>query len=233
MKAMNSDRDQLFDAMLKYACKDMIESISEEYPSIEELEAYSPSLELDKRIHETIKKEKRKQASNRTWGYIKSAAKRISMVAGILVICSSFAAFTIPPLREAILGFIVEKAGENYSLSLKTEENKDNVPSQIYRYIPEGFNVVDITESDTALMILCDNSAGETIRIQRHSGQGDLVVDGEDNDLTKITIAGHEAYVSYKNGLTTIFTHDDQYLYIISSEIDKDKLIELVNLILK
>lgn len=238
---MKEFKEELFELMLKHASKELVDEMVAKYPSPEELKnQYDFSPEFKKRIEEILESEKKREKQNRLKNIgnkLVNTGNRIAIVVCIIVATFSVVAFTVPSIRVALMNFIIEKNEEYISFDLQGQGgNHSNEPADILLdiipYVPEGFEIENTIENESALFITYTNN-NMFIRFERFAGAVDMTIDGEDIIFETIIIRGEEVYTSFKNGMSTIIFNDENYVYKISSEIHMDELEKMAESILK
>jgi len=238
---MKKFKEELFELMLKHASKELVDEMVAEYPSPEELKGkYDFSPEFEKRIEEIIKseenREKKKKLKN-TSKKLLNTGKRIAIAICIITATLSVVAFTVPPIRVALLNFCIERNEEYISFDLQEQgeehiEKTDDDLSNIISYIPEGFETENITENGNTLIVTLVND-DVFIRFTRYTSAASIAVDGEDSNYKTIMIGDNEVYTFSKNNVNTIIFKDENFGYLLSSEISMEELLKIAKSMLE
>ena len=238
---MKEYKGELFELMLKHASKELLDEMITKYPSPEELkDKYEFSSKFKKWIDEIIENE-RKRLKHKKFKNIKNKfmniGKRIAIAMYIIIATFSVVAFTVPSIRVALLNFYIERHDEYISFDLQGQGEEynnelDDNQSDIILYIPEGFEIKNTIENETALFITYKNN-NILIHFERYVGKVSITLDGEDSNFEIVIIGNKEIYTSSKNGMNTIIFNDADFGYKLSSDISMEELKKMVESILK
>ena len=229
MKKLN---DKIFDLMLEEASQQYVEQIAAGYPSAEELKGrYTFSPEFENWVEGVIQSEEKRLKRigyKKVWKRIWRASQKISVALCMLFATFFLVAFTVPPIRSALLNFVTERHEDYVEVDLKDQDSeKDEMIANININMPEEFNIINVIDSKTMLIVTYENSAGETLQLERYLGTAGMIVDSEKSGFDSIMIREKEGYISSRNGKNTILFHDSEYGYTIMSEIDQDRLVTI------
>ena len=229
MKELN---EKIFDLMLEEASKLYVENLVAEYPSPEELEGkYTFSPKFEAWIEGIIKSERRRlkrKAFKRTLNIVLNIGQKAATIMCCAFALSLLLAFTVPPIRVAILNFVTETNEDYIEMDLKTKEETNGIIGNIDIDMPKDFEIIDIDKTDALLSITYQNNEGATIFLERYIGTAGTIIDSENSGFKKIAIGEEDGYILLKNDKTTVICHDEDYGYtIISSDISHEELIEI------
>lgn len=236
MIVTNKSSERLFDLMLKQATGKFVDEMVDKYPDSKEMQGkYEFSPEFEKKIQKIIDSERRRvkhsSFKNASYKFLKTG-KRIAIAICIIIATFSLVAFTIQPIRVALMNFYIERHDEYISFDLQEQgEENDKAPdvnlSVIITYVPAGYEIFNIVDNESALSITYSNS-NQFIHFERYSGSAKITLDGEGVEFKKIMIGGKEGYISSKNEMNTVIINDEYYGYKLSSEISMDELVKMM-----
>lgn len=238
---MKEFKEKLFDLMLEYSSKELVDEIVGKYPDSKELQGkYIFSPEFEKKIEEIIESERKHTAHNKfknTRTKFISIGKKIAIAIVIIIATFSVVAFTVPPIRIALLNYYIEKHDKYISFDLHEQGEEynnemDDNQLDIIPYMPEGFEIENIIDNESSLFITYKNN-NMLIHFERYAGEVSITLDGEDSKFEIIMIENKEVYTSSKNGMNTIIFNDKNYGYTLSSEIRIEELKKMAESILK
>lgn len=235
---MNRNNEELLDAMIKNASKQIIDEIADSYPSPEELECkHTFSPEFRTWVDGRIKQERIRERKNKRviwWKQFRTVSIHVATALCVLFAGFLLAAFTVPPIRIAVMNFLVQHNEVHTDMDIPQKDEDFYGDSRyVIPYIPEGYEVTNTVENDIALFITFSNKAGKSIWFERHVGAVGLTIDREDIHEEIVTIGNRDAYYFYKNGIYTIVITDENFGYKITSDTDEiDELILMAQYIL-
>lgn len=233
------------DSFLTYIGKGAEDSMLSEF---DEWEKKNPNINVPKdtelkilaMTNEFQKKYNKKvmQKSIRRFG--KVACLALIIIATVFTI----AVVSVDALRIRVFDFLLQDEGEYRvvdSIETSTEDShiKELVPddwkSFFYpSYLPDGYKLVE-TEGvvnseglENIKIIFFQNEGQDLITFsQELMDNNQLLVDNEDVDSSKILINGDNAFLTSKNGFTTIIWNHNQYQFMISGSLDHETLIKI------
>lgn len=103
------------------------------------------------------------------------------------------------------------------------DDNIEGAPS----YIPEEYEIQEITNSETKLRISYINEIEKIILYTRYIGEVSLTVDNEDTNFDKITISSYEGYINNKNNEVTLIFHVGKFTYKIILHANEEETIKM------
>lgn len=235
---MKNYYEELFELRIKYASKEILDEMVKEYPTPEELHGkYSYSSTHVNWAQDIIKNEKQKVQSAKDKKKLKihRVGVRVATVFCIVMATATCVAFTVPPIRMALSNFLLEEKETYYDLELqeKNENRQFDIPAYIEEYIPKGFEVTDVFESQSMLIVTFENDANDMIRLERLVGTAGITLDAEDSNYEDIMIGKNKGHSITKNGETVIVFNSDEYGYILSSTLTRSELIKIARKILR
>ena len=237
---MKEFKESLFDLVLTYASKELVDEIVSKYPEPEEVRGrYEFSPEFEKWAEDLIRKEKKRSHNKKhksAWNMVLIIIKRAAVAICIMFSVSSLMAFAIPSIRISLANYFIEQNEKFISMELQEdnkEKNSDLNYSDVIPYLPEGFVIAKEIDNDNLLVIQYMNDKNETIQFERYTGTASLTLDNEESGFEQTMINNNICYISVKNGSNTIVFNNENYGYMISSEINMDELKKMAESILK
>lgn len=209
---------------LRAATKEYAKDFYASLPETAECDhAFSPIFE--KKMRHLCYKAKYKPA----YTFLKRMA--CAMVAIILCASAFFALNT--EARASLIGWVTEKYNSYIRYSFSGKDNASNFSSYDFADIPEGYVLLERTETSSGTTILYINDDGRIIDLsyEYNVKSNAFFFKVEDHIHTNETVDGitMDIYISnnpkYNN--TIIWSVDDDVLFILSANFDKDDLIKL------
>ena len=239
---MKEYKESLFDLMLTYASKELVDEIVDKYPDPEELKGkYEFSPEFEKWAEDLMRKEKKRtriRKHKNSWQIALIIVKKGAVTISISFALFALMAFAVPSIRVTLANYFIQQNEKHIGMELQdsSEEIQDNDPTStnyVIPYLPKGFEITEEVDTDNLLVIQYINENDEAIRFERHNDTVTLTIDSEESGFEQVIISNYECYVSSKNGINTIIFNTENYGYIISAEISIDELIKIAESILK
>lgn len=234
--------EQMIDYMIKNAAGKLADEISDEYPVPEKItEKYSFSPEFNSRVNAMIKAEEsriKRLHFNKLWKKVGIAGTKVSIAFCIIIFLFALVAFSIPPIRMAMMSFVITYYNDYLSIDKQPEPDKGDSGQSFaleygIPYVPQGFQIVDKIQNDISLFLKFENSYNNNISFERHISAVGFDIDWENIEYTMIKIDDWEVYKFYKDGVNTICFNDDEYSYKITSNFEIHELMKIVEHILK
>lgn len=217
---MNSQQEELFDAMIKIAGSEAMQEDIDAMPPESEIDVtFTPGFERKMR---RLIRQHRRSARSVPMKLLRFAAACIALLA--LTFTSAFA--LIPAFRERVITELVRMNGKSAEFSYG---NTDGIRPA---YVPEGFTeVVFWDDGDTMVDICYINENEVEILFSKVLADGlSIVVDSEHSDYSQCVINGYEAHIFTSNteGYPSyIIFFDGTYTYTFSGIIPIDELISM------
>lgn len=227
---MKLSKMEQIDELFREASKTSIDDLINQYSTAEELE---DKYEFSKK--HTNKMEKLFRKSNKIENYHTSnfghRFRRISYnAAAVLCILFTIAvltAFTVPTVRVKLANYFLEETNEYIEINTDSDNTSAEQIEGTPDYIPYGFYIDEVVESDTLLRINYINSNNDSILFVRYNGETTIQIDNEDIKFLKILISNYNGYMSEKNGIITIIFHDGEFTYRIISCENEDETMKI------
>lgn len=192
-KDRNIERqEKLFDAVLKVALDEYIESEMESYPSKEELDKMYPrSAAFDKRVNKIIAKEerivKRKKAIR--------IFTRVAACIGIFFFICSVVLMSVEASRNFILNAIISIQDDHVAFEFYCDGSHEGGVSVPPAFFNDFILLSSQTIGDLAISIY-ENPEGSRIIIQQHIGINlGAIIDNDYREFSTMVINGHSAYI--------------------------------------
>ncbi|MGL4345182.1 MAG: DUF4367 domain-containing protein [Cellulosilyticaceae bacterium] len=177
---------------------------------------------FESQMNEIIKTTKRTLVSSMT--------RKIGIAMLIIGIAGSLT-MSVEAVRIRVIEFIAEVFEEFTSISYQKEEErtvKEICDLYLPQNIPEGFIVVEEEEIFNNIHITYRNDLGEEILFRRiEVNANDMIIDTENTALEEILLEDRVIYYYENKEVKNILWIQDEYQLIISSKIDKDRLMKM------
>ncbi len=173
--------------------------------------------------HEKWKKKLFNKMRNDRYHTFTTKTIKVMLVAAIISVLL-LTAFVIPSSREFILDRF--DIASRYKI---TENNKNSVTGEIsVGYIPDGFKLNQVLESEKQILNIFDNEDGDNFTILKYSSEVEVDFNTEFSNSEEIILGARE-YIYCKGALgidNLIWTQND-YVYRISGPFSCDILIKI------
>ncbi len=215
-------------AAFKRALEFSARAISDSLPRKEKCEDITFSPRFEKRMERMIRDHEKFY-----YFWFNTIAKRVAMVALLVVLGLAVTTFSVKAWRESLIDFVVEFF-ETFAI-VRVEHEEVQVPATIPpvepTYIPEGFIGKEISKDELVFSkTYYDYSGkqrGEFSYRQSVIIDGGIHIDMEDVDYRTITINGYEGVVRFKLGSTAILFATEKCVFSVSGTIDETELIRI------
>lgn len=182
-----------------------------------EIPEHNFSKEHIRKINELIEPKRKEQEYKVT----KNTLKFLLIAAVILSL--TITAFAIPTCRE----FIVEKFFNHSEYNVVDTEKSKDVNSLIVDYIPEGFQIDEVFESESIYDYYYTNE-DKYFHVKKFAINGAIYYDTEVFEDENIKINGIDAvFYNHDNQLKGFIFNDGKYIYEINGNIDKNDLVQI------
>lgn len=163
--------------------------------------------------------------------------RRITSTAFSLIILISAAAVSVSAAVYAVRGFIVDKYDDHSDVEIIDYEGAPETIEDVYGIdVPEGFEVVDeleMNENSVMVSVYYEKDDKYIHFIQIIKSEYDFRVNTENDELYPFNIDGHEGYI-LECGIDMIISWiDDEYAFMINSNIGKNALINIAKTVHK
>lgn len=152
----------------------------------------------------------------------------VAIVTAVMLTVTAFAA--IPQLRSAAW-HVYQRYTEVFFDTSESEAHAE-APFVLYAptYIPAGFTQTEnfIGEGTKSLFIVYRNNKQDKIIFNQGGLEGlSVALNTEGVELVETEINGTKAYYYSNIGMQSVFWYDDNYSYLVSSNLDKNTVIKI------
>ena len=232
---MKSDNEKIFDALIDVAANQAFQEEMQLLPSCEEMnEMYTPSAELNNKIHKMIKR----RQSNIRFKRAMRAATRIAASLGIVLVVFTAVIFSVEASRNFVINTLIQWQSDHASFNF--ENSKDdtfNFKGYSPEYIPSGFERVSLNSSDASCLAVYQNQDGEQITIRLTLAESsDISIDTDNTDYSEITVNQDKAYLfkaKAKGDVSVIIWQHDGIAFKVNSAIDYSEILRIAENISK
>ena len=231
-------KNEMFDAMLRSAFQDYAKAAKPELETREELRARGVELhafspEFEGKMKKLIRKTKRK-------AWWRDHRKRIQHTAAMfvaLIAAGGVLVTQVDAVRIPVVNFVISvsekfseiqigSSGENSALS---EKFQDYLPT----YMPEGFVVESVEETENTFSVLYTNESGGQYSIDFYVSAAGGAIDTEEATVMEEKIHGYSALMIQKEDQIMVFWYPSGHEYIIAGTISKEDILSILNSIEK
>jgi hypothetical protein len=196
----------------------------ESVPSKEAFQKFSRQLDV------CIKK---KNASLRNKRILR-ALNRAAVAMLIIVVLLFGGVTSVKALRIRVMNFLIEIQPEYTSVQLKDSDDpsggEDGGNQEINwhqgyapAYIPDGYIVAGMTDSERYKKIIWDNQQGSLIIYEESAAGANLGLDTENAESLKtITISGHEGLLAVKDSVVSIVWNMEDRMFSLRAQTSED-----------
>jgi len=152
----------------------------------------------------------------------------VAFVAAIIILFAS--AMSVSAVRAAVFEFITEVYEKFthifFNESPPSQESADELSIRRPSFIPEGFELVN--EKTTGPVLLVYEKGSDYISYsQQRLENVSLQVNTEGAELEELKFNGHPAKYYSNRGVQNLLWYDDEYLYMVSSTLDRDTVFRI------
>ena len=155
------------------------------------------------------------------WNLVNTTAKRIAIVAAIIVMLLS-TVMAIKPIRERVIKFFVDVYEEYFEIHFGEEESWD-LPERtepMVRYtltvLPEGYKEVEYMELDILLRTEWQNEKADKITLQQEPGTHEVTFDHTGSPPSSITHNGSIITHQYSDDTHMFVWEKDGYIFYLT-----------------
>ena len=204
----NIDReqsDQLFEALLNVAAKELMSDEVNKLPNLEELnKVYLPSKSLDKKIRSIIDKEYRTYKRKR----IMRKCGMIAACFGAVITASTILLMSVEATRNFIVNTFITPQHDHVAFEFGENGVSENGADIALGYLPEGFELVNSQMLDNVTIVFYSNRYGDQIIVQQHIASTlSIFIDNEFREFSLISLNNQNAYL--------FESHDEGYFNVI------------------
>ncbi|NMA85810.1 MAG: DUF4367 domain-containing protein [Tissierellia bacterium] len=171
---------------------------------------------------------------NRYKNNLKKFISKVAVVFLVLFISAKVLTTTTDAFK--IKSFWIVSTGDNKYIDIKiVDEDKDEediirAKTKDYylpEYIPHGFKLDSISYIDKIKTIVYTNSINGEIIFRQGPNGTSFRVDTENSKVGDVNIGGWAGLAVSKKGSNTLFWHNDEYSFLLTSSIEKKELIKI------
>ena len=170
------------------------------------------SKEHEEKMKKLFRREKRRGVIKRISKHSKGFAAGVVAV----VVVSGVAVFSVEAWRTKVVNFVLNDKTTHTEISF-VENSETVIAGDVYfKYIPEGFEVIEEDVSRTSTDIIFHDGTTK-IGYQKALISIEKSIDTENAIVKDVTINGMEGIVSKKDNKIILVWHDEEYVYTITS----------------
>lgn len=234
MKISDKDFDKLISvAMSQVPDDDDIELKTDEELSLDGNSTHEFSPAFEKQMKKLIRKSRKQQYNEyRPTGF--HSKIRIAVLIAVLVCAATM--FSVSAFRTSIINFIFS-AGNDSSSFMFNEDGSAISPKfskYLPTYMPKGFGVAavqEVSSNNIYIQFVDGNDGFYDVQCDLRSTM--LAIDTEDGEITELQINGADVTISERHDRITATYVTDNMFYLISGNISKDVIIQILESIPK
>ena len=172
------------------------------------------------------------------YDFINTTAKRVAVIIATAIVALATATFSIEALREPFITFIVETFEKFSKITFTTRDEADTFSLKLepnsLAYIPSGFKKIYEENNEWIYIIeYRDNNYGTVYFEQQFKTDDPIIINTEHGEQGLIDINGIIGMYNYEPATeyTTIVWSDENYIYTIGGDIDKNELVKIAQMI--
>lgn len=188
------------------------------------------SEQFEKRMRKLIKEQKRSPQARKAITF----TKRAVLVLAALLAMAFGTVMSVEGLRVQFFKLVSEVFEKYTAITFDKNEavstGSDSFVQYELSYIPEGFSVEsEICEPVTGMIFTAyRNETGSKIEFSQDTLENvSMSINTEGVNQEKMSINGCDAYYFSNIGMQSIYWFDDEYLYMISSDLDKEVVLKI------
>lgn len=214
--------------------------LMQENEELKKDEFYLPTEEEKRKFRKTLDKKYHILRTKKIFHNLLEKFNRIAIVFFVLVILLFTSFFTVEAVRVKILNLVVNMQKEYTEIHLGSKDSGNTPESNLYinwknayapTKVPEGFQIVTITDNNNLKAVEYENDDGDFILFQQRDENSSMNADTENTDkVVRTIIQGNEALLINKAELTTLIWYNDSYIFMItvqSRELENEDIIEI------
>lgn len=229
---MSEDNNKLQEIAYQEISKHYVEFFSEKSAEIPNMEPpESLTLWFNDYIKQQEKERKRAERSAKN----RQIFKRLGLSLAAMFIIAIIAVSTSEAARVMIKNMaldVQEKFTEiSFSEKIPMVETDESIIKRSSYYFPEympaGFSLIDIQESQSVLSILFMNAKEEHILMNYALSNDSIQLDTENATVMEIEVQGEKGLASIKNGLVIMVWPMEGYRFVLQGNISLDDAIKI------
>lgn len=210
--------------VLKEAMEKIIEEENEELLKEMEIAKTMPELQVKEGEAEAFVEKYMSKKSNK-----KKALMRVASVAVAVIVCFSAVTLSVDGFKESISKF-VNNLSSSISASIKLSDDENDAKLATYEgqyiptYIPKGYEVEEVANSEAVKSITLSNKSGNTIMFTEQVSDVNLNVDTENADsVEEVEVNGMQGLKAIKGNLATlVIKTESSVIHIACNDNDID-----------
>lgn len=185
--------------------------------------------EFSKRFERRMRKLVRRSKTGNPAGRVVFLRKRaVALAAAIVILFAS--AMSVSAVRAAVFEFITEVYEKFthifFEESPPSQESADEFIIRRPSFIPEGFEL--ISEKTAGHVLLVYEKGSDYISYsQQRLEDVSMDINTEGVELEDVDVNGHPAKYYSNRGVQNLLWYDDEFLYMISSTLDRDTVFRI------
>lgn len=150
----------------------------------------------------------------------------------VLALSMTVLTVSVDAFRVRALNLIMENKGKYLDISIDEKnpiENGRNLDPKGYspNYIPKEFEISNIDNFGKTTIITYTNDNNDSIMFNQAPIGANYQIDSENAELKDIDINGIEGIAIMKEGFTTLFWNNQEYGFILYSNIEMEELLKV------
>lgn len=225
----------LFHLVMNDAAEEEGKQYFEENETLNANQKNSPSAENIKRFTKLLDSQLKKK---KKFGRVHHFSALNKAAVAVLAIFFTFSSMmvTVQAFRLSVLNFLISIEPKYTSYELQDDnQSGDNeklivnwTNSYVPGYMPEGYEVTEMSSSDSLKKIVLENADSTKIIYTEYESDSSLSVDTEDASLIEtIKINGHDGTLSEKDLTTTVVWKMAGHLFVVQGQISTDEAIKI------
>ena len=162
----------------------------------------------------------------------KNIVTKAAMIFLVLALSMTVLTVSVDAFRIRALNLIMENKGKYLDISIDEEnpvENGMNLDSKGYspNYLPKELEISNIEIFGETTIITYTNDNNDSIMFNQAPIGANYQIDSENAELKDIDINGIEGIAIMKEGFTTLFWNNQEYGFILYSNIEIEELLKV------
>jgi hypothetical protein len=167
--------------------------------------------------------------------FVNTIGRRVAVIALVLIAALTVTTASVKALREPFIEFIVSVYERFTSVILQTDNAQSDSPLEIEemflpQYLPENYVLLESNNYLVMAITTYSDGRDELIFEQHIMNPTHFNVDTEDVELENIVVNDIEVLFYSNKGFNNILWTDGLYAYKVMGIIDKNKLLNLLDL---
>lgn len=224
--------NKLTDELLAKYVQGIEDVLLRSLPKEDEID-YEFSQSFEKRMNKLIKRERRKER----FQFRNLLQYKKALAFSLVFFMALTLTFTVQSFKERFFSIFTTTHKEYTTIEYISDEDVpsiEEIPLRYPVYVPEGFELVEEETHPLFVYRIYRDSNGSEIMYHFQSiATGTLMLDTEDTELKNMKILDREVQYFTNKGMTTVLWDDTISTYQISSSLELDELIKMVESIIE